>query len=230
MPVSPRLAACISLPIAFVTPTVLHASTTPLEVSSTTAPVTLKWTAPGDDGRAGRATRYDLRYSTKLITLANFSAARVAKNLPTPSAAGTTESYTLSGLASDTTYFIAIRTVDDGGNWSGLSNVKARPGVFLAAVDDSAGELTFAEPWPNPAHHGVNLVFRLTQSGEAKVDVFDVSGRHVTSLASGWQSAGPVALKWNLTSDAGQPVASGNYVLLARAGGRTWTRRLVVLQ
>jgi len=223
MPVSARLAACLSLPIAFVTPTLLHASTI--------TPLTLKWTAPGDDGRTGRATRYDLRYSTTPISLTNFSAARAAKGLPTPSVAGTTETYTLNGLASDTTYYIAIRTVDDGGNWSGMSNVKARAGVFLAAVGDSAGALAFEEPWPNPArHHGVNLVFRLAQSGEAKVDVFDISGRHVTTLATGWQGAGPVALKWNLTSDAGQPVASGNYVLLARAGGQTWTRRLVVLQ
>jgi len=222
MPVSTRLAACLSLPIAFVTPTVLLAST---------PPIALKWTAPGDNGHVGRAARYDLRYSTKVITASNFATARVAKGLPTPSAAGTTESYTLNGLASDTTYYIAIRTVDANGNWSGLSNIKARPGVFLAAVGDSAGELSFGEPWPNPAHHGaVNLVFRLPQSGEAKVDVFDISGRHVTTLASGWQSAGPVALKWNLTSAAGQPVASGNYVLLARAGGKSWTRQLVVLQ
>jgi hypothetical protein len=222
MPVSARLAAYLSLPFAYiVTPTAVLASTTP---------IALKWTAPGDDGHFGRAARYDLRYSTNFITVQNFSAARAAQGLPTPSIAGATESYTLNGLASDTTYFVAIRTVDENGNWSGVSNVMVRQGVFLAAVDDSAGELSFRDPWPNPAHHSVNLVFRLPQSGEASVDVFDVTGRHVCTLASGWQSAGPVALKWNLTSDAGQPVASGNYMLLARAGGMSWTRRLVVLQ
>ena len=39
--------------------------------------VTLRWTAPGDDGLAGRATRYDLRYSKTLITAANFASATV---------------------------------------------------------------------------------------------------------------------------------------------------------
>ena len=46
--------------------TTAPAQTTTLAAGShTTGSVTLTWTAPGDDGISGRATRYDIRYSSE---------------------------------------------------------------------------------------------------------------------------------------------------------------------
>jgi hypothetical protein len=79
------------------------------------------WTAPGDDGMTGTATLYDLRWSTSPITSANFGSAASALPEPVPAVAGTVQTYTLSGLAQATTYYFAIRTRDDAGNWSAVS-------------------------------------------------------------------------------------------------------------
>ncbi len=48
---------------------------------STDSSATLTWTAPGDDGTNGTATAYDIRFSTTLITDANFNSATQAANL-----------------------------------------------------------------------------------------------------------------------------------------------------
>jgi chitodextrinase len=85
--------------------------------------VDLWWTAPGDDGNAGTATSYDVRYSTSPITAANFSSATQASNEPTPSANGITQTYTLSGLTANTTYYVALKTSDEVPNTSLISNV-----------------------------------------------------------------------------------------------------------
>lgn len=85
--------------------------------------VTLVWTAPGDDGMIGTASNYEMRVSQTPITLANWTAASVVSGLPSPMLAGTRQSVTVRGLSSGTTYYFAIRSVDDNGNWSGLSNV-----------------------------------------------------------------------------------------------------------
>lgn len=88
--------------------------------------VTLKWTAPGDDGYSGRATEYDLRYSEDLINSSNFGQATRVSGITPPSSAGVRESYTIEGLDDEQTYFFAIKTCDDAGNWSGVSNIAVR--------------------------------------------------------------------------------------------------------
>jgi chitodextrinase len=83
----------------------------------------LTWTAI-DDGSLGTFASYDLRYSTSPISDdTSFNAAAQATGEPTPKAPGGAETFTLTGLAGSTTYWIAIKAVDYGGNRSPLSNV-----------------------------------------------------------------------------------------------------------
>jgi chitodextrinase len=84
---------------------------------------TVEWTTPGDDSIFGQATQFDLRYSTAAITASNFGNATAWTPMPSPATSGTKQSVTLTGLTSNTTYWVAIKTVDDAGNWSALSNV-----------------------------------------------------------------------------------------------------------
>jgi phosphodiesterase/alkaline phosphatase D-like protein len=88
----------------------------------TTTSVQLTWTAPGDDGTTGTASRYDIRYSTSTITVANFALATAVTGAPIPEIAGTSQSVTVSGLTPSTAYHFAMKTADEVPNWSGLSN------------------------------------------------------------------------------------------------------------
>lgn len=85
--------------------------------------VRLVWTAPGDDGQAGTATAYELRSSTAPISDANWSAATLVTGVPAPLPAGSSQRTVVRGLTFGTTYYFAIRAVDNAGNWSALSNV-----------------------------------------------------------------------------------------------------------
>jgi hypothetical protein len=83
----------------------------------------LSWTAPGDDGFTGTAVAYDIRYSTQSINESNWSSATQVIDPPTPAVAGTNESFLVTGLAPNTTYYFAVKTVDDVGQWSAISNI-----------------------------------------------------------------------------------------------------------
>jgi flagellar hook capping protein FlgD len=85
--------------------------------------VTLAWTAPGDDGHVGTAALYDLRVSGSPIDESNWGAATVVSNPPAPLPAGTRQTLVVRGLTYGTTYYFALKTADDAGNWSGLSNL-----------------------------------------------------------------------------------------------------------
>lgn len=85
--------------------------------------IRLRWTATGDDGASGRAALYDLRVSTSPISDANWDAATLVFNEPSPRAAGVVEVFAADGLFQGTTYYVGLRVMDEAGNYSPLSNV-----------------------------------------------------------------------------------------------------------
>ncbi len=108
------------------------APATPQSTPSTATAVTLTWTAPGDDANIGQATSYDLRYSSDPLTALNFSQATSVTDVPTPQVAGALETYTVTGLQPATTYFFGLKTSDEAGNVSALSNIVAKTTDALA--------------------------------------------------------------------------------------------------
>ena len=114
--------------------------------SPTETTVLLRWTAPGDDGSSGTASQYDIRYSTATITAANFSSATAVLAPPTPQSAGNTQTFVVSGLTSETTYFFAIKTADEVPNWSNISNVVSATTANDATAPDDVTTLAAVLP------------------------------------------------------------------------------------
>jgi ELWxxDGT repeat protein len=98
----------------------------------------LTWTSTGDDGGLGTAAAYDLRYGTTPIDEQIFVTATpvASPNLPKP--AGNPESLEVFGLSPGTTYYFALKVIDDVGNASPLSNVAAitTPSEMFLLSDD----------------------------------------------------------------------------------------------
>ena len=117
--------------------TIPPAAITNLALSGATSnSIDLTWTAPGDDDNTGTATTYDIRYSTSLITEANWATATQVSGEPSPAIAGSAEAMTVSGLSPSTTYYFAIKTSDEVPNTSSISNVPSL--ATLAGVTNCA--------------------------------------------------------------------------------------------
>lgn len=91
-------------------------------VSYNTNSATLEWTAPGDDSVTGVAYQYDFRASLESITAMNFDSAYRVDSIDLPLPAGMTQSFKVETLTPGETYYFAMKTRDDAGNWSGMSN------------------------------------------------------------------------------------------------------------
>jgi len=87
------------------------------------AGVDLTWTAPGDDGYVGQATNYIIRYNEVAVTDSNWSESQDVRNVPSPSDSGTVETLSVTMSDPNHLYYFAIRTEDEAGNISDLSNV-----------------------------------------------------------------------------------------------------------
>jgi hypothetical protein len=134
-----------------------------LAVTGTTdSTATLGWTAVGDDSLTGTATAYDIRFSTSPISTANWGSATQVTGEPAPAAPGTAQNYIVRGLSRQVAYYFAIRTVDDAGNLSALSNVPSATtpdGMSPSAIVDLgvslvAGSGPAAASAPGDANEG----------------------------------------------------------------------------
>ncbi|MCU1349933.1 MAG: peptidase [Acidobacteria bacterium] len=103
--------------------------------------VTIRFTATGDDGTSGNASRYDVRISESPITEANFGAATPLTGVPGAQPNATIETMKLGGIAPSKAYYIALRAIDNAGNASAISNVVAfnSAAISVAYEDDARG-------------------------------------------------------------------------------------------
>lgn len=112
--------------------------------------ITLRWIAPGDDGNTGQASGYDFRYSTSQITAANWnnipSAQRITDPNFRPLPAGQSQYYSITGLSQGTTYYFAIKAVDERGNLGPLSNVVSQATSVPSPPTECTGELSLTVP------------------------------------------------------------------------------------
>jgi hypothetical protein len=122
--------------------------------------LSLRWTAPGDDGNTGTATTYDIRYSTSTITGANWGSATQATGEPTPAVAGTVQTFNLSGLGGSQTYYVAIRATDDRGNIAPLSVIAS--GTTIDTIPPApVRDLSYEDLPLGPSFASADLVTRM---------------------------------------------------------------------
>lgn len=143
---------------------VAPAAVTNLSGSQTTWKTTkLSWTAPGDDGSTGTAAAYDIRYHTAPITENNWNDATQLTNEPVPQAAGTAQTLAVSGLTPGTTYYFAMRAMDEATNVSAISNVWSvttpasdpTPPAAIADLQASAPNIRSVQlTWTAPGNDG----------------------------------------------------------------------------
>ncbi len=100
----------------------------------------------------------------------------------------------------------------------------------LAVTLPPAFATRLLEPHPNPFNPAVTLPFTLAAPGRVRLEVFDLAGRRIATLADGHFEAGEQALTWDGRDDNGQPQASGVYFARFAASGHSETKRLVLLR
>ncbi|HPF35313.1 MAG TPA: FlgD immunoglobulin-like domain containing protein [Candidatus Krumholzibacteria bacterium] len=97
-------------------------------------------------------------------------------------------------------------------------------------IGDAPAALLRGEPTasPNPFNPAVTLAFALEAPHAVNVDLYDLRGQRVRTLAAGPLEAGEHALVWDGRADDGAELASGTYLARLRAGAETRTLKLML--
>lgn len=95
------------------------------------------------------------------------------------------------------------------------------------------GTLAFglAASRPNPSSQETWFALDLPRDcAEARLEIYDVSGRLVRVVTDGPATRGRHSIRWDLADSFGHPVAAGVYFARASAGEWTGTRKVVVIR
>ena len=149
-----------------------------------TTTIDLAWTATGDNATTGTAYAYKIGHSTTgNFSDLNASNVHLVSQALTPKAAGQSESFQLTGLMPNTTYWIMVGVLDDAGNYN-------KSNILVVTTLSSGG--TQGELIPYASGGTVSLS---TPAGSASVEVpanalsSDTQitvEREVVSDTSGW--------------------------------------------
>jgi len=82
--------------------------------------------------------------------------------------------------------------------------------------------------YPSPAMNSITIPFSLAVEGLASIDVYDITGRLVTELASEEMTAGDHSLLWELEDTNSEAVPSGIYHIRVSTADWTGTISMVV--
>jgi subtilisin family serine protease len=185
------------------------------------ASVRLSWTAPGDDGGAGRATAYDLRFTTSRPSIGSTDAGTVRLGAPAPGVSGASEVVAVPAAEPGVTCWYWLRTNDEAGNTSGCSNI-----VELTMPPDPVipeGLALAVRQRPS----GVPVVLDWSGANAADIRLYDISGRLLRTLRLAHGGRGTE--QWNGRDESGHLVPAGLYFARLTGGSLHAQTRVVLL-
>ncbi len=107
----------------------------------------------------------------------------------------------------------------------------------LVVAIDSDGVLpnsfSLSQNFPNPFNPSTVIEFSIPQSfgtTDVKLEVFNVLGQNVRTLADTRLESGVYQASWNGRNDAGMPVAGGMYIYRLQSGNEVLSNKMILLK
>ncbi|HIN27157.1 MAG TPA: T9SS type A sorting domain-containing protein, partial [Candidatus Marinimicrobia bacterium] len=99
----------------------------------------------------------------------------------------------------------------------------------------TAGELlptayALHQNYPNPFNPVTTIQYDLPDNSQVQVAIYDMLGRKVRTLVSGFENAGFKAVQWQGKNDFGRSVGAGVYIYQIQAGDFLQTRKMILLK
>jgi len=125
-------------------------------------------------------------------------------------------------------YFYKITTVDFAGNESEPSSPGSVTGIGPESVPEG---FALYQNTPNPFNPATAITYDVPAGGgRVTLEIYDVVGSLVRTLADRHEAAGSKRVTWDGTDDRGQKVGSGVYFYRLRAPGYEQSLKMMLLQ
>ncbi len=140
---------------------------------------------------------------------------------------GTVENPGYNDTGTDGSYY-KVTAVDMHGNESPAALYS--PNIVGVESEERGARLFLAAVTPNPTRGSMRAQWGLPAAGRATLEVMDLQGRRVRTLARGNHAAGSHAHAWDGRDDNGNLARNGTYFVLLRTEQQTLSRRVTLMR
>jgi hypothetical protein len=84
--------------------------------------------------------------------------------------------------------------------------------------------------YPNPFNPETVIEFDLKEASSVNLEIFDVNGEKVKTLVNGDLPAGKQTIRWDGSNGIGNRVPTGVYFYTLNSGGKSFTKKMIVLK
>jgi hypothetical protein len=107
--------------------------------------------------------------------------------------------------------------------------------VDFTAVDNESNDITpmamnLLQNYPNPFNPETNISFQVPNSGQVRLDIYNIKGQKVKTLVNDRFSAGRHSVVWNGKDDSNKQVASGLYLYKMISGKYKATSKMILMK
>ncbi|HRJ85229.1 MAG TPA: T9SS type A sorting domain-containing protein [Ignavibacteria bacterium] len=94
----------------------------------------------------------------------------------------------------------------------------------------SPADFKISENYPNPFNPSTNIDISLAKKTEVNIQIYDVSGSEIYTLANRTMNSGDHTFIWNAVTNSGSPVNSGVYFTKISIGGLITTKKMILIK
>lgn len=84
--------------------------------------------------------------------------------------------------------------------------------------------------YPNPFNPETTINFKLSDHGNVKLNIYNVKGQLIKTLANENKASGDYSIKWDGKDNNGKKVASGIYLYKIKSGNFSSTKKMILLK
>ncbi len=92
------------------------------------------------------------------------------------------------------------------------------------------GEYSLSDAYPNPFNPTTTLSFSVPTEGVMSLNIYDMTGRLVSTLVDGNLKQGYHSITWNGMDSNGHAVSSGMYIYSLKGEGISITKKMVMMK
>jgi predicted CXXCH cytochrome family protein len=108
---------------------------------------------------------------------------------------------------------------------------KLDPTTDIKLIDNTVPQsYTLDQNYPNPFNPTTTIKYTIPKEGNVKIQVFDITGRLVTTLVNANEATGTYSVTWNGRNSGGQAVSSGIYLYRLEANEFVSVKKMVMLK
>jgi hypothetical protein len=137
--------------------------------------------------------------------------------------------FNVSNWSGETEVFFKVTDPENGSD-----SIKVKCSTLPTSVESInrliPGKFLLKQNYPNPFYEETSIQYHLPEPSTVTLTIYNLAGKHITTLVNDQQKAGIYSVKWNGKTESDKPVPSGIYIYRLETSSFNQVKKLLFIK